>query len=939
MGSLKAFIVVALAFLTAVLFNAGSALPYHRVDTLDVKELNCSFEKDRDALCCDYPSEGYECRVHDASPGVRVEKNKIVFCFKKTNLLSALYPERSSVCYSCTEDEKCVVVSRGSKDARHLLTKRVPGNQFLRKTSSLDPTPSDSDIGSHFLLFVVTMASLAVIVFLVVLCAGGGEKGYEVQTDANESTKVPPSGESPKGEEVQEVQLEIGDPPQPERLLQEQAGDQINQEEIVLGQPEGIPPDQAQRIPLERPEGVPVEQPAVEQPVVDEPDDDPAYDRIQGVNGNHGDPQGYRNRNAGDGEGENGVKVSYGRVSRHPGQPPYASVSDVLPQAQQELPRGEVDEEGYDHVVRETDEEKDDYAEVPSGLAGSHSRDKGDGTEADYDVVGYDSVQGPNKSSASQEDEYDVVRAPGVTTASQEEQYEVVPDSVKSLSTAQCSEVAPQLPPMRTRQQSGSEDDHTLLSGEHKASVSGGKDGRKGQKEEKKGKHHQKDGKDKGSKGFPGIFRHRSQTIGTPSRSKISAEPSTEQGPPLPPNHPQPHRTATGGPLHWPTPAVPRDEVEDFYDEPFDSAPAGRPRKVSSSTSKDVASKGSSHHQGLTMSGSVSPASKGFPQTPLPQIPPTNEEVDPNYESVTPTLKKVVMATPKEDEEETPYDTVATALGIAPLSTSKGVADDEGEVPYDVVARIPGTGLGVSVSALGNVQQQQQDEEETPYDTVERIPGTSLPISTSILQPSKKESTKSEDPYSTIKPKIDTSSDVHPYASINKARKKPASSDDPYSMPVDTIAADHDELGYAVVSEEFKRARTMSKEATAMKKIAKKKPSNLSEDPYSTIDSLVTGSSDDPSSPPPISPIKDDEIIQGFSPPPTPPPLAVSPEGQLSQVSDSCQDDIKQVWKYEGCESGGEILEGNHLTHDPTQKTNGESPCDPVDEGNIVPSE
>ena len=188
-------------------------------------------------------------------------------------------------------------------------------------------------------------------------------------------------------------------------------------------------------------------------------------------------------------------------------------------------------------------------------------------------------------------------------------------------------------------------------------------------------------------------------------------------------------------------------------------------------------------------------------------------------------------------------------------------------------------------------------------------------------------------------PQIDTSSDVHPYASVNKTRKTPAASDDPYSMPVDTIAADHDELGYAVVSEEFKRARTMSKEATAMKKIAKKKPSNLSEDPYSTIDSLVTGSSDDPSSPPPVSPIKDDEIIQGFSPPPTPPPLAVSPEGQLSQVSDSCQDDIKQVWKYEGCESGGEILEGNHLTHDPTQKTNGESPCDPVDEGNIVPSE
>ena len=556
------------------------------------------------------------------------------------------------------------------------------------------------------------------------------------------------SDRNPKSVEVQEVQLDLRypQPGPPEPML----GDpQVNQPQVVVHQPANGRVEQPVEGGVEQPVGVLVEHPGgrpdrqQEEELVED-DEEPGYDRVQRLDGDHGNQQPPRNRVGVAEEDENGVKISYGRVSRHPGQPPYASVSDVLPQHQDQSVAGE-EEEGYDRVVLESNVKKDDYAEVRVSTTSDNTSDTPGQKEAGYDVVG--SVQ-VSVVSASQEDQYDMVREPGVSTASQEDQYEVVRDSIRN----QSLDVSPpELPPMRTRQLSSSEDDPTTHSGDHSVGTAGPKEGKKGHKDDKKGKH-LRESKDKGTKGLSGIFRHRSATVGNPGKNKGS---EVEEGPPLPPNHPQPLRSATGGlPPTRPTPPLPKD-VEDFYDEPFDCAPAGRPRKVSSSTSKDVTNKGTSLPRGMKVSTSLSPSSKMFPQTPLPEIPPADEEVDPNYESVTPSLKKeVAEASGRQEEEETPYDTVARIPGTSlPISTGLIPTEEEGETPYDVVTRVPVEGVGVDVSSLDRAVQQQQtenEEEETPYDTVQNIPGTSLPISTRVLPVATKKD-ESEDPYSTVK--------------------------------------------------------------------------------------------------------------------------------------------------------------------------------------------
>ena len=108
------------------------------------------------------------------------------------------------------------------------------------------------------------------------------------------------------------------------------------------------------------------------------------------------------------------------------------------------------------------------------------------------------------------------------------------------------------------------------------------------------------------------------------------------------------------------------------------------------------------------------------------------------------------------------------------------------------------------------------------------------------------------------------------------------------TLPSDA-ALEHDEMGYAVVSEEFKRARTMSRDPQAMRALVKKKAPETETSDYSVVaDDLrkmvLTGAVNGgegvvsspelpstPSPPPPISPIKDQDIILDFVAPETPP--------------------------------------------------------------------
>ena len=480
----------------------------------------------------------------------------------------------------------------------------------------------------------------------------------------------------------------------------------------------------------------------------------------------------------------NGVKISYAVVSRHPGQPPYASVSEVLPAAEaapvdEGPPR---DEEGYDQVIREKGAQKNGYAEVRIGNLTDEPIVFGDADEPSqhdgmYDTVGYDSVNHPAPASASQD-------------SAKDDMYEVVPDSVRQLSPTHVKDVAPELPPMRVRGISASEDDSRVQSLEGSGKES---------KKEGRGSKENKPAKEKGG-GKRGIFRHRSSTVTPTSKSKeppkgkdVLKENEVFEGPPLPPNHPPAGfpRTSTSGTASLPrtssssvppnVPPPPPPEDDDCYSEPFDRGPStGPPRKMTNS-----ARPFSNEHHALSKSarGQSLPALSprgGAPSFPLPDIPPLSE-TDPEYECVDPETQRAALARASlaagGDGEELPYDTV----GGASTSTSTGAMgvvvarqqmateeEEEEESPYDVVARVPGTSVAVSVgsttqamAAGGGEGEGEEEEEETPYDTVAKVPGTSVAVSLGALGRAVGEKAKDD----SVKEPVE-----HPYSKINKSQ-------------------------------------------------------------------------------------------------------------------------------------------------------------------------
>lgn len=498
----------------------------------------------------------------------------------------------------------------------------------------------------------------------------------------------------------------------------------------------------------------------------------------------------------------NGVKISYAVVSRHPGQPPYASVSEVLPAAEaapvdESPPR---DEEGYDQVVMEKGAQKNGYAEVRIGNLTDEPTVCGDTDEPSqhdgmYDTVGYDSVNHPAPASASQD-------------SAKDDMYEVVPDSVRQLSPTHVKDVAPELPPMRVRGISASEDDSRLQSLEGSG---------KELKKEGRGSKESKPAKEKGG-GKRGIFRHRSSTVTPTSKSKgkdVLKENEVFEGPPLPPNHPPAGvprastssgvglprastssgvglpRTSTSGSASLPrtssssvppnVPPPPPPEDDDCYSEPFDRGPAtGPPRKVTNS-----ARPFSNEHHALSKSarGQSVPALSprgGAPSFPLPDIP-SLSEIDPEYECVDPetqqaALERALIAAGGEGEE-LPYDTVggastttgAGAMGVVVARQQTTTEEEEEESPYDVVARVPGTSVAVSVGATTQAMaagggegkgEEEEEEEETPYDTVAKVPGTSVAVSLGVLSRAvgEKAGDGAKEPVE------------HPYSKINKSQ-------------------------------------------------------------------------------------------------------------------------------------------------------------------------
>ena len=503
----------------------------------------------------------------------------------------------------------------------------------------------------------------------------------------------------------------------------------------------------------------------------------------------------------------NGVKISYAVVSRHPGQPPYASVSEVLPAAEAaQVDDGrQRDEEGYDQVILEKGEPKDGYAEVRIGSFTAEPSVCGNADTASqrdnmYDTVGYDSVNHPVPSSASQD-------------SAKDDMYEVVPDSVRQFSPTRVKDVAPELPPMRVRGPSSSEDDSRLQSLE-----GSGKEGKK----EGRGSKDNKPVKEKGSgKGLGGIFRNRSSTVMPVSKSKgkeSSKEREVFEGPPLPPNHPpagMPRsstssgagvpRTSTSSAVTMPRtslssvppslPPPPPPEDDDCYSEPFDHSQAtGLPRKMTSSAPRTSTS--SAVVMPLTSTSSVPP---GLPPLPLPEDDDCYSEPFDRGPATGPPRKMTNSARPYSNESLTmsrsswgqtvpalsprgaapsfplpdipslsdidpAYECVSPETQRAALNRSLAAADGEGEeeVPYDTVARIPGTSLSVSVRAMGDVAKQPQateeeEEDESPYDVVARIPGTSVGVSigatvvTTATGGEEEEEEEEETPYDTVK--------------------------------------------------------------------------------------------------------------------------------------------------------------------------------------------
>ena len=440
-----------------------------------------------------------------------------------------------------------------------------------------------------------------------------------------------------------------------------------------------------------------------------------------------------------------GVKISYAVVSRHPGQPSYASVGEVLP-ADEAAPVVEDDPQQdigrYEEVELEQGQHKDGYAEVRIGSLGVEAT--GDSTETSsqrdsmYDTVGYDSVNHPPAAASSQD-------------STKDDMYETVPDSVRQLSPTRAKDVAPELPPMRVRGISSSEDDPRVQSLE-----GSGKEGKK----EGKASKDSKPSKEKG-KGF-GIFtRSRASTVNTTLKTSKGKEGSKErevpEGPPLPPNHPPagitrtstssaPRSSTSSVPPCLPPPPPPEDE--ECYSEPFDRGPAtGPPRKMSNSARPYAEPSQKMRSARLQSNPILSPRGGALPDIP------SASELDPEYESVSPETQRAAMnramavAAEEDEEGEIPYDTVARIPGTSlPVSVSKlGDAakqpqsdEEEEESPYDVVARVPGSSIVVSVGATGVAMETGEDgdeeEEETPYDTVKKIPGTSVAVSVGAVE-------------------------------------------------------------------------------------------------------------------------------------------------------------------------------------------------------------
>lgn len=171
----------------------------------------------------------------------------------------------------------------------------------------------------------------------------------------------------------------------------------------------------------------------------------------------------------------------------------------------------------------------------------------------------------------------------------------------------------------------------------------------------------------------------------------------------------------------------------------------------------------------------------------------------------------------------------------------------------------------------------------------------------------------------------------HVYATVDKSKKQSEEEDDPLQRHMTLPAAstlEHDDMGYAVVSEEYKRARTMSKDAQAMRSLVKKKTQPAETSDYSVVaDDLrkmvLTGAVNDsegvvssldlpstPSPPPPISPIKDHDIVLEFCAPEPPP----HPATELEGGSDSSKPSPRQLMLSAGDASSPEVEQTGLVT-------------------------
>ena len=195
-------------------------------------------------------------------------------------------------------------------------------------------------------------------------------------------------------------------------------------------------------------------------------------------------------------------------------------------------------------------------------------------------------------------------------------------------------------------------------------------------------------------------------------------------------------------------------------------------------------------------------------------------------------------------------------------------------------------------------------------------------------------------PRALLLPVLSRTPKAHVYSTVDKSKKSDEDDPPPCPMtPPTTSALEHDDMGYAVVSEEFKRARTMSRDAQAMTALVKKKAPAAESSDYSVVaddlrKKVLTGAVDGgegvvtspdllctPSPPPPISPIKDHDIVLEFCAPETPPhPILDAEEGSKSSKPSS-----RQLMLSAGDASSPEVEQRGLLTEP-------ENPYDVVDD-------